>query len=51
MRHWFKHNGEPIHRALDDPGRDWLIMGHTRNEGLGSPGPEGSGGVEPGSAF
>ena len=40
-----------IHCALDNPGRDQLIMGQTRNEGLGAPGPEGSGGVEPGSAF
>ena len=40
-----------IHCAFDDPGRDQLIMGQTRNEGLSAPGPEGSGGVEPGSAF
>ncbi len=40
-----------IHCTLDDPGRDQLIMGQTRNEGLGSPGPKGSGGVEPRSAF
>ena len=40
-----------IHCALDDPGRDQLIMAQTRNEGPGAPGPEGGGGVEPGSAF
>ena len=40
-----------IHCALDNPRRDQLIMGQTRNEGLGAPGSEGSGGVEPGSAF
>ena len=40
-----------IHRALGTPRRDQLIMGQTRNEGLGAPGSEGSGGVEPGSAF
>ena len=43
--------GCSIHCALDDPGRDQLIMGQTCNEGLGAPGPEGSGGLEPGSAF
>ena len=40
-----------IHCALYNPWRDQLIMGQTRNEGLGAPGSEGSGGVEPGSAF
>ena len=43
--------GCSIHRALDNPRRDQLIMGQSRNEGLGAPGSEGSGSVEPGSAF
>ena len=40
-----------VHSAFDDPRRYELIMGEASNEGLGAPSPEGSGGVEPGSAF
>ena len=41
----------PVHCALDDPGRDQLIMGQACDEGLGSPGTEGSRSIEPGAAF
>lgn len=40
-----------VHCALDDPGGDQLIMGQASDEGLGSPGSEGGGCVEPGAAL
>ena len=41
----------PVHCALDDPGRDQMIMGQACDEGLCSPGTEGSRSIEPGAAF
>ena len=43
--------GLPVHCAFDDPRSNQAIVGQASDEGLGSPGTEGSRSVEPGSAL
>ena len=36
VRHWFKHNGEPVHRAIQHPGNAEFVDPQARDEGLGA---------------
>ncbi|MEM6465828.1 MAG: hypothetical protein AAF679_04905 [Pseudomonadota bacterium] len=40
MRHWFEHNGEPVHGPVYHPWRIQPIMSQRRDKGLRAPVPE-----------